>query len=150
MFEESVDSFLARWRSLAAEVEVFSRVENDPLLEFMAGDVILHALERTNPYLPRVGRNRVIIHAVCESVAAGEPPALVEVTGISNIRVTAPVLRAEPPFVVVDAGFPLVVGVLGGFGHLTAGELISFESVPPLQAFVLEETAGTVRTELEL
>ncbi len=140
MFEESVDSFTSRWQADAASVTVFSRTENDPLLEIEAGGVILHALERTGPYLPKVGSNRVIVHALCESVEqCGEQHAHVEITGISRMKVTAAVIRNEAPFLVVDAGFPLVVGVLHELPPLSAGDTVSFVALPPLHAFVLPE-----------
>ena len=145
MFEESVESFTSRWQGEAVNARVFSRVENDPLLELEASGVILHALERTGPYVPKVGENRVIVHALCTTVeAAPAPETKVEITGISRMHATGQVARLEQPILVVDLGFPLVLGVLEPLGAVSEGDWISFTALPPLQAFVLEETVRNV------
>lgn len=140
MFEESVESFSSRWQAEAIRARVFPRVENDPLLELEANGVILHALERTGPYLPRVGENRVIVHALCQRVeAAPDAEPGVEVTGISRLQATGLVTRKEAHFLVVDVGFTLVLGVLERPDSVHEGDTVSFEVLPPLQAFVLQE-----------
>lgn len=142
MLEESTESFTARWREYATEAQVFARVENDPLLEVGAGGVIVHALERTGPYVPETGLNRVIIHAMTETLEPAESAArTLEVTGISRARLSGPVLLVEEPLLVVDAGVPVVVGCLGGVpAGVAAGDHVSCTVLPPLQVFVLERS----------
>lgn len=146
MFEDSVESFTARWHAAAAEAYIFPRVENDPLLELELGGVIIHAMERTGPYLSRSGPARVIVHATADTVQAAEAgEARVEVTGISRARVNGTISRLEAPFLVVDAGFPLVVGVQQPLpAGLAAGDCVSFEALPPLHAFVLVDSVRRV------
>lgn len=146
MFEESVESFTARWRGEAAQVHIFSRVENDPLLELEAAGVIFHALERTGPYLPTVGPGRVIVHAITEQVRLPETEQRrLEVTGISRAHIQGPVIKVEAPFLVVDAGFPVVTGLLADdFPALKVGDFVSLEALPPLQAFVLVDSVRRV------
>ncbi len=142
MFEESVEGFVARWRRDAAEVHLFARVENDPLIEFQAGGAVIHALERTGPYVPHVGPANVIVHMMTEELAVdpGGVPG-VEMTGVSRGSVHGSVERiVEDRLVVVDAGFRVVVGVHAPlpFG-LAEGDRVSFEILPPVQAFVISE-----------
>lgn len=142
MFEESVESFVARWRSDAAEVQLFPRVENDPMLEFEAGGTVMQALERTGPYLAQAGPGRIIVNATTHAVALAEDagPAL-ELTGISRGRARGRVLRCRENFLVVDAGFRLVLGVREPLPEgLAEGAMVVFEIEPPLHAFVLAET----------
>lgn len=146
MFEESVESFTARWRSEAAQVHIFSRVENDPLLELEAAGVIFHALERTGPYLPTVGPGRVIVHAITDQVQMAETGVRrLEVTGISRAHIQGQVMKVAAPFLVVDAGFPVVTGLLtDDFPALRTGDFVSLEVLPPMQAFVLVESVRRV------
>jgi len=141
MIEESTESFTSRWRKHATEARIFARVENDPLLELETGGVIMHALERTGPYIPVTGTNRVILHALAESVtAAGDAGPALEVTGISRARLTGSVVQLEEPLLVVDAGLPVVVGCLHGIpAGITEGDTVTFTALPPLQVFVLEQ-----------
>jgi hypothetical protein len=139
MFEESPEAFITRWRSHAAPVTIFSRVEGSPLLEFEAAGAILQALERTGPYQAAIGPALLIINAVTDEVrlAEGEVEAI-DVTGISAGRVQGRVIRREDPFLIVQAGVPLVVGVLGRLqAELQAGVHVTFEVQPPLHAFVM-------------
>lgn len=146
MFEDSVESFTARWHDAAAEAYIFPRVENDPLLELELGGVIVHAVERTGPYLSRTGPARVILNATAGTVEKTDATdARVEVTGISHARVTGTVSRLEAPFLVLDAGFPLVVGVHGVLPDgLAVGQMVSFEAQPPLHAFVVVDSVRRV------
>ncbi len=145
MFEESVESFTARWRKAAAEAYIFPRVENDPLLELEAAGVIFHAMERTGPYLPSVGPGHVIVHALAEDAQVLEAPvAHMEVTGISRARISGRITHVEAPFLVVDAGFPVVTGILSqDFSKYRVDAFVAFDVLPPLQAFVL--VADSVR-----
>ena len=142
MFEESAENFTARWKNDAAAVQIFPRVENDPLLEFEAGGVILQALERTGPYLAHAGPGRAVIHALTELVEPDDrSQAGVEMTGISRGRFHGRIIRREPGFLVVDVGFSLVTGVLQEPPEsLQAGDMVRFEALPPLHAFVLVDS----------
>lgn len=142
VFEESTENFTARWRSEAADVRIFPRVENDPMLELEAGGVILQALERTGPYLPQVGPGRAIIHAFAQAVEQGpEGACQTEVTGISRARFQGRVTRREPGFLVVDVGFSLVAGFLEEPGDdVQVGSHVQFEALPPLHAFILVDS----------
>lgn len=139
MFEESPEAFISHWRSHAADVNVFSRVEGDPLLEFAVAGVILHALERTGPYLAAPGPARIIINPVTETVELlkGETERI-EVTGTSRGRISGRVTHRDDPFLVVEAGAPLVVAVLGSLpAEIREGSHVTFEIQPPVHAFVL-------------
>lgn|SRR5690554_3729325 len=142
MFEESAESFTSRWRSEAADAHIHPKVENDPLLELETAGIIIHALERTGPYLSKAGPARVIIHALVESVQrADTTETRVEVTGISRAKFQGRIIRSDQQFLVVDAGFKLVVGVLQEHsGHLQGGDFVTFEALPPLHAFVIVDS----------
>lgn len=152
MFEESVESFTARWRKEAANAYIFPRVENDPLLELEAAGIIFHALERTGPYLPSVGPGQVIIHALAEEAQVLDAPAArMEVTGISRARICGRITRVEAPFLVVDAGFPVVTGILAeDFSKYEIGATVAFDVLPPLQAFVLVDSVRRVHHDVEV
>lgn len=146
MFEESVESFTARWRKEAASAYIFPRVENDPLLELEAAGVIFHALERTGPYLPEVGPGHVIVHALAEDAQILDAPVShVEVTGISRARISGRITQVNAPFLVVDAGFPVVTGILAeDFSKYQVDGFVAFDVLPPLQAFVLVDSVHRV------
>lgn len=139
MFEESPEAFITRWRSYATPARIFSRTEGSPLLEFEAAGVILQALDRTGPYVAGIGPALLIINPVTEqvSVQAGTEESL-EATGIARARVRGVIISREDPFLIVQAGVPLVLGVLGKLpAELLAGVHVEFEVQPPLHAFVL-------------
>lgn len=142
MFEESTESFTARWRAHATDARIFARVENSPLLELQAGGVIFHALERTGPYIPETGMNSVIVHAMTEEFeAAGAAAPGIEVTGISRGRLSGTVTHIGEGLAVIDAGLPVVVGCFGGLPEdLAEGDPVGCTVLPPLQVFVLERT----------
>lgn len=146
MFEESVESFTSRWRKQAAHVYIFPRVENDPLLELEAAGVIFHALERTGPYLPSVGPGHVIVHALTEQADLLDDPATrMEVTGIAGARISGRITHVEAPFLVVDAGFPVVTGILAeDFSQYEVDGFVAFNVLPPLQAFVMVDSVRRV------
>lgn len=149
MIEDSPESFISRWREHAASVELFPRTEGSPLLEARAGQTLLQLFERTGPYLSRPGRAQVIIHPVTESVerlpdASSEEGVSsevgVEVTGVSRFEVRARVVTVDGHVAVMDAGMPLVVGILNQQGApLAPGELVRFSTRPPAHAFVLTD-----------
>ena len=149
MIEDSPESFISRWREHATSVELFPRTEGSPLLEARAGQTLLQLFERTGPYLSRPGRAQVIIHPVTESVerlpdASSEEGVSsevgVEVTGVSRFEVRARVVTVDGHVAVMDAGMPLVVGILNQQGApLAPGELVRFSTRPPAHAFVLTD-----------
>ena len=151
MIEDSPEAFIARWREHAATVELFPHTEGSPLLEARAGQTLVQLFERTGPYLGRPGRAQVIIHPVTESVervSEEEDVQLgIEVTGVSRFEVLARVIAVEGRVAVMDAGVPLVVGVLQHEGApLVPGELVRFSNRPPAHGFVLvDERRGATR-----
>lgn len=148
MFEDSPEAFVARFRTFAASVEMFSHLEGSPLIECRAGDVIFQVFERTGPYLSIPGRQRVIVNPTTEQLET-RPPGThhLEATGLGRIRAQGVVLAREATFAVVDAGIPLVVSVHGGVGdEIASGGWVAFDSEAPVHAFVLP----TSRNDREL
>lgn len=194
MLEDSVDSFVARWRRYAADVELFPRHEGSPLLECRAGTALLQLFERTGPYLWRPGAARVIIHPVADTIevlteppvedvgaTAGAPhpgtPALtgssipgtdavpsatapqrstqeqagapsLQVEGVSSLRATGRVMERDGNVVVVDAGVPLVVGVIDEVpATVVTGVWVHFQNRAPTHGFVLDDDRRRRATE---
>lgn len=146
MFEESPDAFISRWRKHAASVRIFSRTEGLPLLEAETAGAILQMLERTGPYLAPPGPAKMIINPTAERLeifAAGDSdsqPRKVETTGIGRLRVSGVIVFRDDPFVVVDAGAPLVVGVIEPLpAEAVTGAVVAFDAIPPIHGFVLKE-----------
>lgn len=139
MFEDSPEAFVARFRTFAATVELFSHVEGSPLIECRAGGAIVQLFERTGPYLSLPGPGRVILNPTTEALEASEDGSkLFETAGLGRVRAQGMVLAREPAFAVVDAGVPLVVGVHGGVGDdVASGDWVTFESEAPMHGFVL-------------
>lgn len=216
MLEDSVDSFVARWRRYAADVELFPRHEGSPLLECRAGTALVQLFERTGPYLWRPGAARVIIHPIADTLevlteplvpgagtAGGAPrpgppatmgpstpgtaattgpstpgppattgtstpgtaavplvtapgeatrtqqiaPSL-EVEGVSRLRATGRVTERDGNVVVVDAGVPLVVGVIDEMpAAVVAGAWVRFRNRAPTHGFVLDDDRRRRATE---
>jgi len=153
MIEESPESFIARWREHAADVELFPRTEGSPLLEARAGGALVQLFERTGPYLGRPGPAKVIIHAVTDAVERleGEAEPGIEVTGLSRFQACGRVVAAEGRVAVVDAGVPVVVGVLGHVGSPPRlGDTVRFTSRPPAHGFVVvADTPSVLRRREE-
>jgi hypothetical protein len=146
MFEESPDGFISRWRDHAASVRIFSRTEGLPLIECQAGGAILQMLERTGPYLAPPGAAKVIINPTARQVEVKESgEKQIEATGIGRVRVTGTITRRDDPFLVVDAGAPLVVGVEEPLPpEAVPGAWVWFDAVPPIHGFVLREARTPV------
>ena len=146
MFEESTDGFISRWRNYATPVRVFSRTEGLPLLELEAGGAIFQVLERTGPYLAPPGKTKAIINPTANSVqvhSGGKKS--VDVTGIGQISGCGTILFREDPFLVLDVGAPIVLGVQEPLPEgAVPGAWVSFESIPPIHGFVLREPRSTV------
>lgn len=146
MFEESPDAFISRWRKHAASVRIFSRTEGLPLLEAETAGAILQMLERTGPYLAPPGPAKMIINPTAQRLemrdggGSDAERQKVEIPGIGRLRVCGIIAFRDDPFVVVDAGAPLVVGVIEPLPtEAVAGALVAFDAVPPIHGFVLKE-----------
>ncbi len=143
MFEDSPESFISRWRPFATRVHVFPRTEGSPLLEIRVGETVLQVLERTGPYLAAPGPWRMILNPMAdriERVPDGEdaPRRTLAASGISRLEATGVVLERDRQMLVVDAGAPLVVGVLEDLGdEVAAGDAVTFEAQAPVHGFVL-------------
>jgi len=148
MLEDSTEMFVARWRSAAAQVELFARTEGSPLLEARAGEIVLQLFERSGPYLSRPGPARVIINPTVESVELTEalPKPSLEVAGVSRIDAVGPVLELDGNHLLLDAGVPLVVGSSSPLPPgLSAGSWVRISSIAPVHAFVVTEDGRTGR-----
>lgn len=139
MFEESTDAFMARWRNHAASVRIFSRTEGTPLLECEAGGAILQMLERTGPYLAPPGDARVIINPTAAEISLhGGGMKRLEANVIGDVRGCGEVVVRDDPFLVLDTGVPIVLGVQAPLkDEVRQGTMVSFDAVPPIHAFVL-------------
>lgn len=145
MIEDGVDALVARFAAHATTVEVASRVEGSPLLECLTDAAVLYLLERTGPYLAPRGTARVIVQPETSQlvrVEADDPAAArhVEALGAGRLVASGHVVAVEPPFVVVDAGIPLVVAVEALPDGLAVGERVRFQSRAPVHGFVLPAT----------
>ncbi len=154
MIEDGVDALVARFTAHATNVEVASRVEGSPLLECLTDAAVLYLLERTGPYLAPRGVARVIVQPDTQQlvrVASDDPapPRHVEALGAGRLVASGLVIAIDPPFVVVDAGIPLVVAVEALPEDLATGERVRFQSRAPVHGFVLPPTRdrGVVRTD---
>lgn len=136
---------MARFHPFAASVELFSRPEGSPLLECRAGDAIFQVFERTGPYLAQPGSANMILNPTTDLLEAGcDGCKRIEATGLAKVKVEGVVLDREPMFVVVDAGAPLIVSVVGGVDDgVAAGDWVAFESHAPIHAFVLVSHRGS-------
>jgi hypothetical protein len=141
MLEDSVESFIAKWRRYAAPVCLFSRVEGDPLLECELHGHIFYVFERTNPYSSPVGKTSMIVHPVTdhfEITASGD--AYLEVLGPSRLRIAGRVSEVRDRICVLDIGVPVVAGLLNAAGPVPAeGDFVSFEALPPVHGFVVHD-----------
>jgi hypothetical protein len=145
--EESVEAFIQQFKPYAANVEVLPKTEGSPLLEVVANQKVLHLLERTAPYQSKPGKARVIVNPVAESLQrSSEPLKNISVPSLSHMRAQGVVLELFPSVVIVDAGLPLVVSLLGQKTDLTLGDYVSFDSLSPIHGFVIvKEEARTTR-----
>lgn len=141
MLEDSVEGFIARWRAHATDGVAFARAEGSPLLEVAVGDAVLQLFERTGPYDAPTGPVRLILHAVATrwSTADGGAPGLGAV-GPASLRVEGRVVEREPPFVVVDAGAPVVLALESEDEPLAVPEIgawLACETLAPAHGFVI-------------
>ena len=141
MLEDSVEGFIARWRAHATDGVAFARAEGSPLLEVAVDDAVLQLFERTGPYDAPTGQVRLILHAVATrwSTADGGVPGLAAV-GPASLRVAGSVVEREPPFVVVDAGVPVVLALEPEDEPRAVPEIgawIACETLAPAHGFVI-------------
>lgn len=137
MIEESVESFVLRFKTYAATVEVLARPEGSPLLECVVGQTVLQVLERTNPYAAQPGMVQLILNPTTEVLTVAEATEKdLAPAGLGRLRATGRVLERELQAVIVDAGVPLVVTLFGEVPDtLAAGDWVHFESVAPIHGF---------------
>lgn len=147
MFEDSVESFIVRWRPFATGVRLHARGEGSPLLECSVAGTVLQVLERTNPYAAQPGRAHMILNFTAERLTPTDARAKrIEATGVSRAHVEGLVVLREDDMVVVDAGAPIVVGVLEPLpDDLAPGDFVTFDGVPPIHGFVVERAADDAR-----
>lgn len=143
MLEESVEGFVARWRAHAARGTAFARLEGSPLLEVALGETVVQLFERTGPYDAPAGPVRLVVHGVATrwSLDGSEGPSLAAL-GPARLRVSGRVVERDADVVVVDAGVPVVVGLMpadDGPSLPEAGDWITCETLAPAQAFVIRE-----------
>ena len=142
MFEDSVEGFIARWQHAAVPAHAFARAEGSPLLEVAVGERVLHLLERTGPYAAPAGAVRLIVHAVADAwrvEEAATPASFAEISP-TRFRLQGEVLERDGPLLVLDAGFPLVLGLDAtgpGVVWPSVGARLSCETLAPAHAFVL-------------
>lgn len=140
MIEESPEAFIAEWGEHAVNATIFPRAEGVPLIEAEVNGVILQLFERTGPYEALPGERRLIIHALTEELTVESEAEEVgtTVTGLSAVQVVGRVTLINERVLAVDAGFPIVVGLLGASPALPAvGETVRFENRPPLHGFIV-------------
>lgn len=141
VIEESPESFVQRWRSYAAEVQLFPRTEGSPLLECRVGDTILQLLDRTGPYVAAPGTRRVILNPMAERLEpADDEVRALEAAGLGALRGSGCVIGGDGRLTVVDCGVPVVVAVMDEAApRFPEGRFVSFEGLPPVHGFVVEE-----------
>ncbi len=143
--EDSIESFIAQYKPYAATVHLLSKVEGSPLLECVAGQKVIHLLERTGPYLSRPGKTQIILNPSAETLQKAESAEKsFQVTAISRLKVQGLVLDRGQNVVVVDAGIPLVVTLFDDNQSITLGDYISFESIPPIHGFVVPKEESRI------
>jgi hypothetical protein len=142
MIEDSPESFIQRWRSFAAEVQLFARTEGSPLLECLAAGVILQLLDRTGPYIAGPGPCRVILNPMVERLAEAEGEDVeLDVTGLGELRGAGRVIGGEGRLTVVDCGVPLVIAVMDDDAErFDEGRYVRFEGLPPVHGFIVQQT----------
>ena len=121
------------------------------MLEVEAGGAILQVLERTGPYLAVPGEAKVIINPTASSVEVHpNGKRSVDVAGIGKMRGCGLVIHREEPFLVLDVGAPVVLGVLEPLPDAAVpGTWVSFEAIPPIHGFVVPEPKRTVMRSAE-
>lgn len=148
MIEDSVEGFVARWRTHAVRATAFARAEGSPLLELAIGDAVVQTLERTGPYLAPTGAVRVVLHAMTHGFdAAVQGERRLEGSGLGRLELAGTVIERDGALVVIDAGHPVVVGLDDPAGEAVppgVGAWVSCVSLAPVHAFVLPPERASV------
>jgi hypothetical protein len=139
--EDSVEGFMLHYKPYAATVEVLPKTEGSPLLEVVAGQKVLHLLERTPPYTSKPGKGQVIVNPVAQTLTkSSEAVKSMTVPGLSKLRAQGVILEVFPDAAIIDAGVTLVVSLLGDLpGDVVLGDYVSFESLSPIHGFVIQK-----------
>jgi hypothetical protein len=136
--EDSIESFIAQFKPYAATVQLLSKVEGSPLLECVAGQKVLHLLERTGPYTSRPGKAQVILNPMAESLQKTDlAEKSFTITAVSRLKAHGLVLERSENVVIIDAGIPLVVSLFNDTHQVNLGDYVKFESLPPIHGFVV-------------
>ncbi len=146
MFEESSEGFVSRWRQYAAPVSIFSRVEGSPLVECEVAGAIIQTMERTGPYLSVPGPAHAVINPTVRTVESSDQEARsLEATGVGSLRGSGQVISRDDPFLVVDVGAPLVLGVTEAIPEqLGPGAWVRFAADAPVHFFLVREERAPV------
>ena len=151
MFEESSEGFIARWRQFAASVSIFSRVEGSPLVECEVAGAIIQTMERTGPYLSVPGPGLAVINPTVQGVE-GSPEELrdLEATGVGSLRGAGVVMERDDPFLVVDVGAPIVLGVTEPIpAQFGVGSWVRFSAAAPVHFFLVSEQRAPVSSSAD-
>jgi hypothetical protein len=139
--EDSVEGFMLHYKPYAATVEVLPKTEGSPLLEIVAGQKVVHLLERTAPYGAKPGKAQVIVNPMTLTLMkSDEAVKSITVPALSKMRVQGVVLEVFPDAAIIDAGVPLVVSLLEALSNdIAPGDYVSFESLSPIHGFVIQK-----------
>lgn len=139
MIEESVEAFIVRYKPYAATVELLPRVEGSPLLECYTGKQVLRLFERTNPYLAKPGKVRLIINPSAEHLTASDTPhKALRTVALGQLAINGLLLERERHSAIVDAGLPLVVTTFEPIDEgLSIGDWVRCLTLIPIHGFVL-------------
>ena len=136
--EDSIESFIAQFKPYAATVQLLSKLEGSPLLECVAGQKVIHLLERTGPYSSRPGKAQVILNPMTDALyKTDQAEKSFSVTAISRLKAQGLVLERGENVVIIDAGIPLVVSLFNKSSEVHPGDYVSFESLPPVHGFIV-------------
>ena len=139
VLENSIEEFIERFRTDAAQGILYPQPEGSVLLEFVAGGQVMYLFDRTGPYIAKPGPARVIVHPVISNLShAEQQEEMLTVSQISALEGVGKITRTEKGFVIVQAKIPLVCGMLDhelqGF---KTGDWVSFSTLPPTHGFYL-------------
>ncbi|GEM45821.1 hypothetical protein [Deinococcus cellulosilyticus] len=139
VLENSIEEFIERFRSDAAQGILYPQPEGSVLLEFVAGGQVMYLFDRTGPYIAKPGPARVIVHPVLSTLTPTEQQEeVLAVSQISALEGVGRVSRTEKGFVIVQARIPLVCGMLDHeVPGIKTGDWVSFSTLPPTHGFYL-------------
>lgn len=139
MIEDGPEAFVKRWGAFAGDAVLFARPEGSPLLEAGVAGTVVQLLERTNPYLAVPGPSRLLVNPTATRLEATEETApSLAVPSRGALEGAGRVLEREGRVAVVDAGWPVVLGLpTEGADVAVEGAWIRFEAEAPIHGFVL-------------